>query len=497
MRWPLLPLLGALCVGLAPSPARAQDPRAAKARRAILALDFPAAEKILDVGSDEPALALERGRLALYRGDCDGAVAFVQRPDLEQTDAGAELLNVSLGCQRATAATQVVRDDARGVVVRLQDEEDRALVFLIADTAARTRDVLERDLGVRLPSPIFVELVRDQFTLSALTGLPEQAAQTTGTVGVAKWGRVTMVSPRAMPHGYAWLDTLAHELTHLTLSQGTLDRAPLWLQEGVAKREETRWREPDPFDGLMPPDAVAALGMSRGLGRPLTALGPSIAMLPTPDEAMVAFAEVASFVQFWAAQVGPEGLPKLVVALRDAQGDLDIDTILTGISGLGLAAWDTRWREHLGTVPSDLPPDLAPGGRIPNGPEIGRRMRLGELLLERGHSQGAADELARAQTLASYLAPVRVGLALARLALGDKLGAAELVARADDVHQRDGRWWSLHAELAELADPLSRWRALGLEPLDPGVACEELPPPELPADEQRRALCEAARRVLR
>jgi hypothetical protein len=484
--------VAALCAGLLPIPAHADSTRAAKARKAILALDFGAAEKLLEVASDEPVLALERGRLALYRADCDGAVAFVQRPDLEETEAGAELLAVSLGCQRGTAATLMVRDEQRGVVVRLQDDEDRALVFLIADAATRTRDALERDLGVRLPSPITVEL-----TLSALTGLPEKAAQTTGTVGVAKWGRVIMLSPRAMPHGYGWLDTLAHELTHLAMSQATLDRAPLWLQEGVAKREETRWRERDPFDELMPPDAVAAVGMSRGLGRSLTELGPSIAMLPTPDEAMVAFAEVASFVRFWAEQVGPEGLPKLIAAIREAEPGTDIDPHLIQISGMGLAAWDARWREHLSRASTELPPDLAPGGRIPHGAAIGRRLRLGELLLERGHAEAAGRELGRAQALASYIAPVRVGLALAKLGVGDRPRAATFVASPKDVHQRDGRWWSLHAELVPGADALSRWRALGLSPLDPAVACEERPAPVLPADELRRALCEAARRAPR
>ena len=47
---------------------------------------------------------------------------------------------------------------------------------------------------------------------------------------IAKWGRVTMLSPRAMTHGYAWADTLAHELTHLSITRATRDRAPLWLR---------------------------------------------------------------------------------------------------------------------------------------------------------------------------------------------------------------------------------------------------------------------------
>src|SRR5205085_2857164 len=84
-------------------------------------------------------------------------------------------------------------------------------------------------------------------------------------------------SPRAPALGYAWRDTLAHELTHLALSRGTLDRAPLWLQEGVAKREETRWRSALPSDDAVPADLIASIGLAKNLGRPLDGIGPSIA----------------------------------------------------------------------------------------------------------------------------------------------------------------------------------------------------------------------------
>src|SRR5262249_18499658 len=163
---------------------------------------------------------------------------LLARPDLAATNEGAELADIARGCARGMAATIEVRDDARGVIVDLQDEDDQALVPLLADAAVKVRVELQKDLGGHLARPLPIDLGRDQLALAAMTGLPEQAARTTGTVAVAKWGRVTMLTPRAMSHGYPWLDTLAHEMTHLALSQGTRDRAPLWLQEGVAKREE-------------------------------------------------------------------------------------------------------------------------------------------------------------------------------------------------------------------------------------------------------------------
>ncbi|WP_437755788.1 hypothetical protein [Sorangium sp. So ce1389] len=470
--------------------------RAVRARAAILEIDAPAARDILkDVDLADPALALERGRLAIYEGDCDAAAAILARPDLAATAEGAALGDIARGCARATAATVVVNDEARGVWVRLQDDDDRALVPLLVEVAARTRDVLAKDLGVELLRPLRIDLVRDQFTLSAMTGLPEDAARTTGTVAIAKWGRVTMLSPRATPNGYPWLDTLAHEITHLALSRGTRDNAPLWLQEGVAKREEVRWREPDPLDDVPSADAIAWLGIQKGLGRPLDKIGPSIAMLPSAEEAAIVFAEVASFIRYWTREAGDTALPELLVRLKAASSDADLERAIAEISGADLAAWDKRWRAYLATVPADVPPDLAPGGDMPHRQEVGKRVRLGQLLHERGHHAAAAVQHARAQALAPHEPAVRCFLAAALLASGERASAAPLVERVEDVNSRHGRWWSLHGLLHGGPGADRAFSAgVALDPLSPEVACEEKLPPELPADPVRSALCEAARR---
>jgi glutaredoxin len=474
--------------------------RAGRARVAILDMDLDGAKNILEgVDGKDAALAIERGRLRIYAHEYDGAAALLARPDLAATTEGADLADIARGCARGTAATVEVRDDARGVIVDLQDDEDRALVPLLAETAVKVRDKLAQDLGVELARPLRIDLVRDQFTLAAVTGLPEQAARTTGTVAVAKWGRVTMLTPRAMMHGYPWLDTLAHEMTHLALSQGTRDRAPLWLQEGVAKREETRWRDPEPLDNVPPVDTVALVGMEKGLGRSLDRLGPSIAMLPTAEEAAVAFAEVHSFIRYWTKEVGDEGLPRLVAQLKTMLSD-DVDKAIQDVSGLGLAGWDKKWRAHLASGPRDLPPDLAPAARVPHVQEIAKRVRLGELLGNRGHHQAAAIELQRAQALVPADASVRCWLAAQLLATGDRANAAMFVEKVEEVHGHFGRWWSLHGLLhpEPVADADRAFGyAIALDPLDADVGCEEKAAPEAPKDPIRSAICEAARRVPR
>ncbi|MBI4702021.1 MAG: hypothetical protein HY744_12860 [Deltaproteobacteria bacterium] len=493
-----LVLAGVVLAVAVPAVAETLTLQAARARKAILLMELDRAEEILGAGGDDADLAVERARLGLARGDCDGAAAGLRRPDLLDSDLGTELLGVALGCARGTAATVIATDGQRGVVVRLQDDEDRALVPLLTEAAAQVRAALAADLDVHLPSPIFIDLVRDQLTLCAATGLPEQAAQTTGAVAVAKWGRVVMLSPRVSPGGYPWLDTLAHELAHLAVARGTADRAPLWLQEGIAKHEETRWRSADPFDAVPSADAVAAIGLERGLGRPLDDLGPSIAMLPSPEQAQVAFAEVVSFLEYWLAEVGATALPELLRRIRDGPPGAEAGDAIATISGASLKEWDVRWRQYLAARPRSLPPSLAPGGQLPRAAELHRRVRLGELLAERGHHGAAAVELALGHELAPQEARVRAQLAAALVAAGDEANAAPLVEKAEGVLGPSGRWWSLHALLGgEQADPLARWRAAALSPLSPPVACWERPAPELPAEAPYRSLCEAARRAAR
>ncbi len=497
--------VSALAAALAVAPAGAQDSlggalRALEARVHVTELDVAEAEKVLD-GADpaDPQLALERARARLWRQDCEGASAILARPDLESSKEVAPLIAVARGCLRGMAGTVVVEDAEKGVVTRFQDDEDRALAPLLADVAARTRDVLAKDLGVTLPRPIYVEVVRDQHTLAAMTGLPLKAAATTGTVAVAKWGRVIMLSPRApMSGGYPWLDTLSHELVHLALTRGSRDKAPLWLQEGVAKHEETRWRAPEPFDDKPPADDLAGWGLAANVGPPIDAIGPSIAMLPSAEESMVTYAKVQSFIGFFAREAGDQALPRLTVAMRDAPRPDDLGAAVEAASGATFSSWKERWESWLRESAKELPADRRPGAAPPAGfAEVRRRARLGELLEARDHHEAARDQRSAALVLAPEDARVRAGLAASLMATGDREYAREVVAEPEAVRNGTGRWWSLRSVLVEDDAQRSAEAAVARDPLDPAVACMELAPPERPEDPVRAAICDMARRAPR
>jgi len=226
-------------------------------------------------------------------------------------------------------------------------------------------------------------------------------------------------------------------------------------------------------------------------------MGPSIAMLPSAQAATFAFAEVTSFVQFYLLREGDGALPKLLGDVKEAP---DVDAALVSATGVGLKAWDAKWRAYLSARPRE-------GG--PAFPEMANpkddkksfaayreqrdRARLAELLLARGHANATLKELDTLD-LAAGLAPAEVrdrqrgdprlrwlrGLALGR---SDREWADEGRRLFDDpreVLSSYGPWWASRGRWArgrgdEASAALSFAEAVDNSPLDPEAACETSP----------------------
>lgn len=521
-RW-LLP--AALGIALLPTePSRASPASAAVSEIAgfITELDVGRARELLSrVSSDSSAFALERARLSLYVGDCDTAGATLAT--LSGVKDAGPLAEVARTCAHATAGSMIVEDPRRGLWIRLQDGEDRALVPLLSEVAERARSAIERDLGVTLPRPLRIDLVRDLFSLSSVSGLPLEAAETTGTVAVARWGRVTMISPRAAPHGFPWEDTLAHEITHLAVTRATRDEAPLWLQEGLAKREETRWRAPQPFDHVPSADVVARDALVSGESVGVDRLGPSIAMLPSADAATIAFAEVASFIGHFVTHMGPPALELLFVDLKEL-GSSRASDALTSVSGYDLPGWISMWRADLLAMPDSNSSEGGAGGprqvmttaQPADGRDLARRRRLAALLFARGAPGLSAALLGKARSASPRDPAIAFELGRSFLASGLAADAAPLFSSPEGLSGPNAGWFALSGRLLREAGGHEEARsraaldlARALDPYMEEAACEGLftlpdgagnrGPPPLPdgVPAAVRSLCESARKILR
>ncbi len=446
----------------------------------IVRLNYSSAAQLLETEVGVHA-AIARARLSLYRADCEEARAHLSSTIVQKEDSAQEMVRLADSCYGATAGSVIVHDESAGVWMRLQDRSDRVLVPMIVEVAQKARATLERDLGVELPRPLRIDLVRDLFSLSAVSGLPVDAAETTGTVAVARWGRVTMVSPRAILSGFPWADTLAHEITHLLISRATLERAPLWLQEGIAKRQERRWRQPQLFDDALDHEKRAYQAQQAGRSIGVDQIGPSIAMLPSAADAATAFSEVTSFMEFWIEENGPRALHLL---LRDLEVAPNADSAMQSVSGFSVGQWELIWREQMTKKFEQEEEDTLSdeGEAVELGPRnLSRSLRLVELLSLDGYNEVAEFVGAVDLDRAPHVAALR--FLTARAAMLNGRGDETLyLGETGDIDDAHAGWLALFAAQQsrspaqlELSPEQLMAQARGLDPLLPEVACNGLP----------------------
>jgi len=288
-----------------------------------------------------------------------------------------------------------------------------------------------------------------------------------------------MLSPRAPVQGYPWQDTLAHEITHLLVTRATRDFAPLWMQEGLAKRFEVRWRPARPFDRPDWADTGARNAALDGRSVGIDKLGPSIAMLPTPEAAGIAFAEVTSFMHFFIVQNGEPALRMLFADLR-GNGAAGAEAALLSVTGYGLSEWNARWQRFLRepVKPSAEVPLHAAAPRAQG--DAGRRVRLADLLAGRGHGRESASEVEPLLNSLSRLPQIRARVASGLYAAGDDTGAERALGTVAEIDALYGPWFALagrgfkrRGQVAE-AEPAFTL-GLSADPLSDEVACEGYP----------------------
>jgi len=239
--------------------------------------------------------------------------------------------------------------------------------------------------------------------------LSVEAIRTTGTIALCKWGRLMIASPSALMHGYPWLDTIAHEYVHLLLTKAALDQAPVWLQEGLAKFLETRWRQDEPslrHDPASSQQLHAAAAANELLD--FDELHPSIALLPTQEAASLAFAQVSSFMERYYNEYGREGVQR--VLRRVGEGE-DARKAFARVAGVPWKTLEARWKRGLSKEPESPPARLMPRylrGEATEqdelaGVELERArnyVRLGDLLWTRSRPAAASVEYAKAHEAA-------------------------------------------------------------------------------------------------
>lgn len=344
-----------------------------------------------------------------YIGDYEAAaegVAALRADPRSPTDLGS-FADVIVDTYETTKGYETFRHE--NFEVRYAPGEDEILVPYAVDTLKAAAKALEAELGVKMVSPVRLEIYPDAESLARVSTLSVEAIRTTGTIAMCKWGRLMIASPRTLLHGYPWLDTIAHEYVHLLLTKATLDRAPVWLQEGIAKFLETRWRRDDP---ALPHDpASKQLLQDAAAAKELLdfdQMHPSVALLPTQRAAALAFAQVSSFVAMFYDDYGGEGLRALIDRVGDGQ---DAKKAAARVAKTSWPNLEKRWRASLDDDSQAPPARLLQrylAGEATEQDEVAgvelerarKFVRLGDLLWTRSRPAAASVEYGKAHEAA-------------------------------------------------------------------------------------------------
>lgn len=280
------------------------------------------------------------------------------------------------------------------------------------------KDVLEKsrfEIGLDLEEypeePVIVEIYPDLESFTAASTLPPENVEKTGVVGICKFNRIMVLSPRLLPKGYAWSDTLAHEYTHYLIFLKSENTVPVWLHEGIAKFEESRWRESK--RSVLTPfyETILAQALGKDSLVPIEKMHPSLALLDSAREAQLAFAQAGTSVSFLVDRWGDEGLVGLLEAMKARD---DYKAAISDVTGLDFDTFYSSWKNYLEgkNLTEKIPGIKVKGVRINEGEggktdgsedlvdiDNGRargHTRLGDLLSERGRLRGASYEYEKA-----------------------------------------------------------------------------------------------------
>jgi tetratricopeptide (TPR) repeat protein len=423
--------LGVLSLLLASVPARAQDEDVRSQAKAHLTelgdsidswdlvsarRELAALEKLIPEESE--ALKYYQGRLAFEEGRYAEAVELLTAAGVE--DKPSSYLRLAKDTLALTKSHQ--KAESEHFIFYYPKGKEEILVPYALETLESIYRAMQEDLGWTPPGgKVRVEVVNNARELSKISTLSYEQIQITGTIAMCKFNKLMVTSPKAVARGYDWQDTLAHEYVHLVISQASRNNVPIWLHEGMAKFLETRWRG---HGGLgLSPSALALLGRRMKANNlvPFEKMHPSIAMLPTAEDAALAFAEVFYVVDYVLATKGSAGLRTIIQELRNGRTDKQA---VEAAVGMPFGLFEKSWLAHIKKQP--FPKELLPREQVvlkedakgedkdekKKGREISfgdfaevqelparKLAHLGELLRERNRVKAAAAEYAKAYAM--------------------------------------------------------------------------------------------------
>jgi tetratricopeptide (TPR) repeat protein len=329
--------------------------------------------------------------------------------------------------------------------ILLDEKQDGFLVDYLKEALENTYRVMAKDYNFLPKEKVRVEVFPNAKAFYYASSLMARDIEV-GAVGLTKFNKLMLLSPGALVYGFRWLDAISHEYFHYLIVKMTNNKAPIWFHEGLAKYEETRWREgPSYLSGLYQNLLSKALAERKLI--PFEKMEPSVVRLETPEEVQLAYAQAASAIEFIIVKAGHGGLKEIMnrMATKTIRGASEP---IKEVLGMTFDQFESDWRSFLaskelkGKGETEVRRFKIKEGRADEErldmEEIKslvarNRARLADLLKERGRTGAALIEYRRALSDAPDSIPILNRLSSTLIHLDKDQEALPLLIRAKEI----------------------------------------------------------------
>jgi tetratricopeptide (TPR) repeat protein len=331
-------------------------------------------------------------------------------------------------------------------VILLDEKQDGIRMDYLTDALEKTYQIMAQQYGFRPKEKVRVELFPDAKAFYLASTLSVRDIEVTGAVGLTKFNKLQFLSPKALVYGYRWLDAISHEYMHYLIVKLTSNKAPIWFHEGLAKYEETRWRNgPSYLSPLYQTLLARALVDKKLIG--FDRMEPSLVQLEKPEDVQLAYAQAASAIEFIIAKAGHEQLREIMKRMANAT-TRGASEAIREVLGLQFPEFEEKWREYLASKElKTVDGVVLHRYKVKEGRADEQRLdmeeikslvarsraHLGDRLKERGRISAAVLEYRRAMAETRDSVPIMDRLSSALIDLGRDEEALDILKRVKEI----------------------------------------------------------------
>jgi tetratricopeptide (TPR) repeat protein len=393
----------------------------------------------------DPKLLEIASKIAFHRGDYPESLKLMKSALELGEEEGRK--NFVLFLEATIGVTGSFRKyESPHFTISLDEKQDGILVDYLIDTMEKTYRFMADHYGFDPKEKIRIEILPDSKAFYYTTSLSARDIEVAGAVGIAQFNKLMVLSPRALVHGYRWLDAISHEYMHYLIIKLTANKAPIWFHEGLAKYSETRWRNGESYLSPLYQTLLSRALEEQRLIR-FEQMEPSLVKLETPDDVQLAYAQAASAIEFIVSKAGHDGLREIMRRMAASETGGAGGSIKT-VMGIEFSEFAKSWKDFLASkglkaVDGVFAHRLKIKGGIADEERLDleeiksmvarNRAHLGDQLKERGRVGAAVLEYRRALVETPNSVPILNKLSSVLIDTGREKEALELLVRARDL----------------------------------------------------------------